>query len=475
MKGDKRCCVQCKPLFCNCGCGEFCPETDRHQFEGIAKPYRLGCLKCTTCANQLYVKTAVVFNSAVYCEKCAETAKQNTVDQSQPCARCNQKITGSALLALGKQWCADCFTCSNEECKIKLSGKFFDIDGMPYCKDCNVQAPKKPKPPPPASSPPDAALPASPDGDGGDPSKLAVIETAQEYAEVDDDAGYADVDHNPTTEVEIERDYDNADFSGSTPAPILGRDYKSAAPASTAEYHSPASIPAGSADDTYDNAEAGAPPPEDGTYDNAEAGAPPPSDDTYDNAEAGAPSSDGTYDNADFAGLPPPPDDDTYDNAEHGGPVDVDAIVQQKLSEKMAEIERKVRDQVEAEMKQKLAAEAAAEAPTAAPPTAPPPTSVPESDPQPPAETPSLTVPTPRSKAHTMSGDADPLKHKPNPMYVSAAAPAESTPAGGAEKALLSTWMTGAPEPAVTPSKKYQAKRELPKPRTQSMKPSAKK
>lgn len=41
--------------------------------------------------------------------------------------------------------CADCFVCTYEDCGIKLSGKFFDIDGMPYCEECKKKPKKKPQ------------------------------------------------------------------------------------------------------------------------------------------------------------------------------------------------------------------------------------------------------------------------------------------------------------------------------------------
>lgn len=529
MKGEKRCCAGCKPFFCHCGCGEYCPEADRIQLDGIPKPYRLGCLKCGTCKSQLYRKDVVVFNAAAYCQKCADAAKTNTVDLSQPCSRCEKSISGSALLALGKQWCADCFTCSNEECGIKLQGKFFDLDGMPYCKDCRVQSVKKkaetdkreptaPLPSLPAGSGSGggdtavagaggasaAAAASSTKGSGGGAggygqegdikSSFASIESSREYAEVDGDDGYTDVDHNPSTEVEIERDYDNSDFSGSTPANILGSDHKVGR---AAENHIPAaSLPPPLPDDgMYDNSEAGPPPPpdDDGTYDNAEAGALPPPDD------------DGTDDNAE-AGPPPPPDDDgTYDNAEAGGtcnstglgsPVKntqnntavdatVDAIVQQRLNEQMAEMEQRIRGQIETEMRQKAAdavaaAETAKVAEAAAAPAVPPApnataqanqASVAES---PAAGTATLDVPQQRAKSNSISVD-DPLNHKPNPTYVSAAAPPKTAaPAVGSEKALLSNWMTGTPDSG-GPSKKFKEKRDLPKPRSQSVKPPGQK
>mmetsp|Transcript_14597 Transcript_14597/g.37570 ORF Transcript_14597/g.37570 Transcript_14597/m.37570 type:complete len:592 (+) Transcript_14597:145-1920(+) len=561
MKGEKRCCARCKPFFCNSGCGEYCPESDRIMLDGINRPYRLACLKCNTCAKQLYRATATVFNANIYCQPCSETAKKTTVDLSQPCAKCEKKITGSALLALGKQWCSDCFVCSNDECGAKLEGKFFDIDGMPYCKDCRVQAAKKKPTAPPAATPasdgggsgensgggkrePKSPLPQPPgaaiaevtgaaaaaaaggSGNGADDGKGTGASNASanleddyaiiDYTEVGKNREYAEVDDTPALAARPEQDYDNSEFAGT--APLGDAATGAVLPMPDATYDED------DADADYDNADAGGfpppipttdLPPEDSEldYDNADHAAPPlpaaaaPLDDPdYDNAEhdappppppAAAPTDDPDYDNADHAPVPPPltenapiddPDYDNadhapapppaavaaptdeldYDNSDHGSaavgapPVDVDALVQQKLDEKMAEMERKIREQVEAEMRRKASAGAEA-------------TPAPGAQPGGGYEVPSSAAaepPNPRSKANSVGATADPLNHQRNPLYVSAGPPQDGD--RGNEKSLLNSWMKGSPDNKSSLGiNKYNKRRELPKPRTQSLKPSS--
>lgn len=49
------------------------------------------------------------------------------------CAGCNLPITANYITALGVQWHPDCFVCSDCHCPF-ADGKFFDIDGAPYCE-----------------------------------------------------------------------------------------------------------------------------------------------------------------------------------------------------------------------------------------------------------------------------------------------------------------------------------------------------
>lgn len=49
------------------------------------------------------------------------------------CAGCNLPITANYITALGVQWHPDCFVCSDCHCPFG-DGKFFDIDGAPYCE-----------------------------------------------------------------------------------------------------------------------------------------------------------------------------------------------------------------------------------------------------------------------------------------------------------------------------------------------------
>lgn len=49
------------------------------------------------------------------------------------CAGCNLPITANYITALTVQWHPDCFVCSDCHCPF-ADGKFFDIDGLPYCE-----------------------------------------------------------------------------------------------------------------------------------------------------------------------------------------------------------------------------------------------------------------------------------------------------------------------------------------------------
>lgn len=49
-----------------------------------------------------------------------------------PCARCNQRIRGAGLKALGVAWHKDCFVCTH--CSQPFSGKILQKDGKPYCE-----------------------------------------------------------------------------------------------------------------------------------------------------------------------------------------------------------------------------------------------------------------------------------------------------------------------------------------------------
>eukprot|EP00041_Stephanoeca_diplocostata_P028774 m.832063 g.832063 ORF g.832063 m.832063 type:complete len:586 (-) comp23432_c0_seq5:333-2090(-) len=480
MRKDKRCCASCKPNFCCCGCGEYCPESNRILVDGIEKPFLLHCLKCKTCQKQLYKNDAKVFNSRIFCDTCVQKERESTVDLSQPCAKCNHKIQGKALLALDKQWCAGCFVCTNDDCGVKLTSKFFEFNGMPYCDECKTK-PKKKLQAPAVSNSDDALPPIPANTDGGE-------DNAPEYAEVDDtctDVGVV-ADNEP--------DYDNHDFSSLPPPPLQLSGASNVAETSDdydyyemAQKQAPPPPPMLSdSSDTYDNGEHGTS-AGDGTYDNADhVGAGGGEDDTYDNADHGACTAAGEdeYDNADHGAAPSVGDtydnsehgvvagDDTYDNAEHGVatgdneyalPADavsasspsasddeVEKRVRERIEMERQEMERKIRQEIEQEMRAKSSL---GPVPVAATSSAPP-------------KSPS-TAP-----AH--------LQHQPNPLYQSAdtaAPPQVMSP----EKDLLSSWLGKKPAPgSASPGTQrklqhFSERRELPKPRTMSARlPSSK-
>lgn len=67
----------------------------------------------------------------LYCEHCYETYL------APVCNKCNARIKGDCLNAIGKQWHPDCFVCAN--CRQPFGNSHFYLeDGLPYCeKDWN--------------------------------------------------------------------------------------------------------------------------------------------------------------------------------------------------------------------------------------------------------------------------------------------------------------------------------------------------
>eukprot|EP01118_Nematostelium_gracile_P009340 TRINITY_DN3136_c0_g1_i1.p1 TRINITY_DN3136_c0_g1~~TRINITY_DN3136_c0_g1_i1.p1 ORF type:complete len:310 (-),score=58.81 TRINITY_DN3136_c0_g1_i1:39-968(-) len=50
------------------------------------------------------------------------------------CGKCGQSVSGEHILALGKIWHTDHFTC--DDCGTNLKGDFYETDGRRVCKDC---------------------------------------------------------------------------------------------------------------------------------------------------------------------------------------------------------------------------------------------------------------------------------------------------------------------------------------------------
>ena len=207
-------------------------------------------------------KSALLFNSTVFCKKHYEEEKKTKIDRGRGCDGCREPITGMGVLAGGKQWHQECLVCAESGCGAKLAkAKVFPSNGKVYCakhKKCTPVAAKS---------------------------------AAQLRSEARDA-----VTSDPT--------YD-----------VIGASVrKSAAP--------PAG--AGAGQDTYDNGEypggaagGGGVPAGEETYDNGEypggaagGGGVPAGEETYDNGEypggaaggAGVPAGEETYDNGDYTG-----------------------------------------------------------------------------------------------------------------------------------------------------------------------------
>lgn len=110
--------------------------------------------KCAACNEPILDKVTIALEQTFHPEHfvCAHCGCQFDVDDgfhekdgkpyckndffelfANKCAGCNLPITANYITALGVQWHPDCFVCSDCHCPFG-DGKFFDIDGLPYCE-----------------------------------------------------------------------------------------------------------------------------------------------------------------------------------------------------------------------------------------------------------------------------------------------------------------------------------------------------
>lgn len=110
--------------------------------------------KCAACANPILDKVTIALDQTFHPEHfvCAHCGCQFDIDDgfhekdgkpyckndffelfANKCASCHLPITANYITALGTQWHPDCFVCSDCHCPF-ADGKFFDIDGAPYCE-----------------------------------------------------------------------------------------------------------------------------------------------------------------------------------------------------------------------------------------------------------------------------------------------------------------------------------------------------
>ena len=110
--------------------------------------------KCAACHEPILDKVTIALEQTFHPEHfvCAHCGCQFDVDDgfhekdgkpyckndffdlfANKCGGCNLPITANYITALGVQWHPDCFVCSDCHCPFG-DGKFFDIDGLPYCE-----------------------------------------------------------------------------------------------------------------------------------------------------------------------------------------------------------------------------------------------------------------------------------------------------------------------------------------------------
>ncbi|KAF7489135.1 PDZ and LIM domain protein Zasp [Sarcoptes scabiei] len=110
-------------------CG-YCNQQIRGQY--IMAMNRTWCPDHFVCANTLCKRSLeengfVEEQGRLYCEKCFE------IHFAPGCAKCNQRIKGDCLNALGKQWHPACFTCTH--CRKPFGNSSFYLeDSFPYCE-----------------------------------------------------------------------------------------------------------------------------------------------------------------------------------------------------------------------------------------------------------------------------------------------------------------------------------------------------
>ena len=110
--------------------------------------------KCAACAEPILDKVTIALDQTFHPEHfvCAHCGCQFDIDDgfhekdgkpyckndffelfANKCSGCSMPITANYITALGVQWHPDCFVCSDCHCPF-ADGKFFDIDGLPYCE-----------------------------------------------------------------------------------------------------------------------------------------------------------------------------------------------------------------------------------------------------------------------------------------------------------------------------------------------------
>lgn len=110
--------------------------------------------KCAACSEPILDKVTIALDQTFHPEHfvCAHCGCQFDLDDgfhekdgrpyckddffdlfANKCASCHLPITANYITALNVQWHPDCFVCSDCHCPFG-DGKFFDIDGQPYCE-----------------------------------------------------------------------------------------------------------------------------------------------------------------------------------------------------------------------------------------------------------------------------------------------------------------------------------------------------
>jgi len=100
------------------------------------------CFSCIACGEPFPIGGDIFYNDEdLYCKCCNQATSLKTkttvgeeVDDCRlVCSGCDDKITGEALLTLGKPWHLSCFRC--HQCNCILNENFFiGRDGVPLCE-----------------------------------------------------------------------------------------------------------------------------------------------------------------------------------------------------------------------------------------------------------------------------------------------------------------------------------------------------
>ena len=113
------------------GCGKSVPSGKAVTVSG--KRYHEACFKCHYCKKTI---TGSFFSveDGFCCPSCEHLLPPVVEGGNVPCGKCGKTLVGSCIKALGKEYHADCWTCT--KCNKKIEGGFKADGGKPYCAGC---------------------------------------------------------------------------------------------------------------------------------------------------------------------------------------------------------------------------------------------------------------------------------------------------------------------------------------------------
>jgi len=101
--------------------------------EALGKRYHTEHFKCTKYNKVIATDKYFVTDQSIWCVECFDSLKGGR------CAGCEQVIAGNFIVALGKKWHPEHFSCTT--CKKSFTdGKCYEYNGMPYCETHYRQA-----------------------------------------------------------------------------------------------------------------------------------------------------------------------------------------------------------------------------------------------------------------------------------------------------------------------------------------------